>query len=93
MANFRIKDLCNEKGITQKELALRMGITPVGLAKALGGSPNISTLEKIASALGVELVELFERSERNVIVCPKCGARIRITTELESTNEYETERT
>lgn len=30
-----INDICKEQGITQKELAEKIGITPVGLNKAI----------------------------------------------------------
>ena len=59
MAKFRIKEICRDKGITQKELAEKIGITAVGLAKAIAGN----TLEKVADALGVDVVELFAEKE------------------------------
>ena len=52
MAKFRIKEICRDKGITQKELAEKIGITAVGLAKAIAGNTTIGTLEKVADALG-----------------------------------------
>lgn len=61
MSKFRILELCKEKGITQKDLAERIGMTPVGLAKAASGNPTVETLEKIAAGLGVEVVELFAK--------------------------------
>lgn len=74
MAKFRILELCKQKGITQKDLAEQIGMTPVGLAKASNGNPTFETLEKIAEGLGVEVVELFAPSGRNTIQCPCCGA-------------------
>lgn len=52
--NFRIKEICREKGIMLKDLAGMIGITEVGLSKSLNGNPNISRLEEIATALGVQ---------------------------------------
>ena len=63
MAKFRIKEICRDKGITQKELAEKIGITAVGLAKAIAGNTTIGTLEKVADALGVDVVELFAEKE------------------------------
>ncbi|WP_418409335.1 helix-turn-helix domain-containing protein [Alistipes sp.] len=63
MAKFRIKEICRDKGITQKELAEKIGITAVGLAKAIAGNTTIGTLEKVADALGVDIVELFAEKE------------------------------
>lgn len=61
--NFRdnIKALCKKRGITQKELANRLGITDISLNQTLRGDyPQLQTLEKIANALDVEVVDLFK---------------------------------
>lgn len=75
---IRIKELLKEKGISQKDLADKLGITVVGMSKILNGNPKIDTLEKIASALEVEIWELFvdeatiaKRSPTNY-ACPYC---------------------
>lgn len=81
MAKFRIVELCKEKGITQKELAERIGISAVGLAKASSGNPTFDTLERIAQGLGVEVPELFAPSTEGVIVCPHCHKKITIKVE------------
>jgi len=62
MIKLRVKEILREKGITQKDLSDRLGITEVGLSKSLSekGNPTISTLENIANALDVSIVELFE---------------------------------
>ena len=56
MSKFRILELCKQKGITQKDLAETIGMTPVGLAKAANGNPTFETLEKIAAGLGVSAI-------------------------------------
>ena len=38
-----------------------MGISRVGLSKAINGNTTITTLRKIAVALGVDVVELFAK--------------------------------
>ncbi|MDE6266431.1 MAG: helix-turn-helix transcriptional regulator [Muribaculaceae bacterium] len=83
MSDFRIKEICKEKGLTQKELAEKIGISPVGLAKALAGNTTVGTLDKIATALGVSVSELFEepRKDSTVITCPHCGKPITINAE------------
>lgn len=78
MSEFRIKEICKAKGITQKELAERIGISAVGLAKAIGGNTTIGTLEKIATALDVPVSELFDAPKEGVISCPHCGKSITI---------------
>mgnify|MGYP000516833784 FL=1 len=57
---LRILDICKQVGITQKELAERIGLSAVGLSKAINGNPTKDTLEKIARALNVKITELFE---------------------------------
>ena len=62
---LRILELCRKAGITQPELAERIGLSRVGLSKAINGNPTVGTLEKIANALDVELWELFTSSTDN----------------------------
>ena len=71
--SLRIKEILKEKGMTQKELAKKMGVAEMSVSKSINGNPGLSTLEKIAEALGVDVSELFAPS-RNVIRCPHCGA-------------------
>ena len=82
--NFRtrIKDICKERGIMQKDLAAKLGITYIGLNKSLRGDyPQLQTLERIAAALNVPVVELFERPASGSIICPKCGTAIKLSAE------------
>lgn len=80
MAEFRIKEICKERNLTQKELAEKIGISAVGLAKALAGNTTVGTLDKIASALGVSVAELFEApaADEAVITCPNCGKPVHL---------------
>lgn len=57
---MRIKDLLKEKGMSQKNLANKIGITEVGMTKLLSSeNPRLETLKKISSALNVEVWELL----------------------------------
>lgn len=76
--DFRIKELCKEKGLLFKELAQQLGITDVGLRQSLQGNPTIGTLEKIAAALDVPVPELFAPQPTNTITCPKCGTVLEV---------------
>lgn len=78
--NFRILELCKEQGINQTELAEKIGLSRVGLSKAINGNPTVETLSKIANALEVEIPDLFERKkeEENTIICPKCGSKFKL---------------
>lgn len=60
---LRITELMRERKLTQTELADKMGITRVGLAKAISGNTTVSTLRKLADALDVPITSLFYDSE------------------------------
>jgi transcriptional regulator with XRE-family HTH domain len=82
--NFRekIKEVCKKKKITQKELAEKLNISDVSLNKTLRGDyPRLQTLELIAKALDVELIELFGdfEQQKTTIKCPHCGGEIKIS--------------
>jgi len=81
----RVKELCAERGITQKELAHKMGITDISLNKTLRGQyPQLQSLENIANALGVEISDLFvvtppeQVATSMVLSCPHCGKPLAI---------------
>ncbi|KQT20267.1 hypothetical protein ASG31_17720 [Chryseobacterium sp. Leaf404] len=59
---LRIKEICDEKGIMQRELAEMINITEVGLSKSLNGNPTLHRLIEIADALKVPFLELFEKN-------------------------------
>jgi len=75
MASFRIKELCKERGMTLSSLSERVAISQPSMSLIVSGkqNPSLETLEKIASALGVGIGELFDPSDRARIVCPNCG--------------------
>ena len=58
--DLRVKEICREKRISLTGLADRMNISKGALSEAINGNPTVNTLQKIADALGVSLVELFE---------------------------------
>lgn len=65
----RIKDICQDKGITQKDLAEKLGITDISLNKTLRGEyPQLQSLEKIANALEVPITELFESTPKDGLI-------------------------
>lgn len=79
--DLRIAEILRRKGITQKDLAEKMGISRVGLSKAINGNTTISTLRKIAEALNIEVSELFAPPKQGSITCPHCGKTINIKVE------------
>jgi len=84
---LRIKELCKERGITQAQLANKLGIQAVSFSQAVSRNKfNIDRLAEIAEALNVEIPELFERndqpskgSDETVITCPHCGKSITLS--------------
>ncbi|WP_417010017.1 helix-turn-helix domain-containing protein [Bacteroides congonensis] len=81
--NLRVKEICKEKGITIQELADNMEMKRESLSRAINGNPTLETLEKIATALGVNISELFDQPKNNTtgIACPHCGKNINIKAE------------
>ena len=74
---YRIKDICEEKGITLKSIADSVPITLPALYNIANGklSPKVETLEKIANALDVTLWQFFTSPEslKDDFKCPHCG--------------------
>jgi ribosome-binding protein aMBF1 (putative translation factor) len=58
----QIRRLREEQGMTQEQLAEKVGTTQPAIARleAGGTEPRLDTLERIGSALGLELVVRFE---------------------------------
>lgn len=63
----KIKELRNAKGMSQKELAMTIGIDQAQYSRIESGKvePTLSSLERIADALGIGIGEFF--SERPTI--------------------------
>ena len=80
-SDFRINVILREKGMTQTELSEKIGISRVGLSKAINGNTTITTLRKIASALGVPITDLFDKPATGTIICPNCQTEIKLTAE------------
>lgn len=58
---MEIHGLREKRGLSQRELAERLGTTQSAVARLEAGnvSPTLPTLDKVAEALGVELVVSF----------------------------------
>jgi ribosome-binding protein aMBF1 (putative translation factor) len=58
---FEVRELREKRGLSQRELAERLGTTQSAVARLEAGnvSPSLPTLDKLADALGVELVVGF----------------------------------
>jgi hypothetical protein len=76
--DIRIRELCQQHGTTQKDLAAKLGVSEMTLSRAAKGNTSLPLLEKIAEALGVPVPELFAPQPTNTITCPKCGAVLEV---------------
>ncbi len=76
---YRIREILNQKGMTSKELAEKMGVTPQYISGIVRetGSASVEVLSNIAKILNVPISSLFEDyvQNDNTIVCPQCGSR------------------
>lgn len=72
-----IKRVIDERGITQRELAERLGIHHVALNAILRNDNfKVDTLERFAKAIGCDIADFFSRPK---FTCPHCGAELHIT--------------
>jgi len=80
---YRIKELLKNRGLTLAELSEQIGMKSANLSVALSekGNPTITTLEKIAVALNVPISELFDQPATDIINCPYCGGKIKVSKE------------
>ena len=80
---LRIKEVIKDKGLSVQELAEKMGISRVGLSQHINGNPSVEVLDRISSALGVPITELFEQPKLETVslTCPHCGKNINIKVE------------
>ena len=78
---LRIKEVLKEKGITAVWLASQIGITQPNMSNIVSGKskPSLDTLERIAVALDVPITELFEQPATDIINCPYCGNKIKVS--------------
>lgn len=82
---MRYKEILEKYGMTQIELADKLGINRVSVSRLLSEKNDMrtSTLIKIAKAIGCSVGELFEADTINeepntTITCPHCGKSIEL---------------
>lgn len=85
MKHLDIKQALDIKGLTIKELAERLDITYNGARLLVVNAQTLASLEKVASAIGVDITDLFFSDEENnnkvestsmSFCCPHCGKPI-----------------
>ncbi len=83
---MRYKEVLKKYGVSQVELADRLGINRVSVSRLLNEKNDMraSTLTKIAKAIGCSVGELFDEPEdanSPNVVCPHCGKPINVKLE------------
>lgn len=60
-----IRTLREQRGLSQREFAIRLGTTQSAIARLESGSitPSLSTLQRVADALSVKLVVTFAQAD------------------------------
>ena len=77
-----VKEILKDKKLTLNDLAQKLGVSRQALYLQINNNPRISTLQRIADALGVPVGQLFDQTppaekENNcIITCPHCGGKI-----------------
>lgn len=80
---LRLKEILAQKGITLKDFAATSGISQSNLSNYINGniSPTLDTLKKIATHLGIDVVELFKEKDDVELFCKYNGVMYPITKE------------
>jgi transcriptional regulator with XRE-family HTH domain len=82
MIEPRIKEYLKETGITQSELAERLGITSSALNKRISSSTiSLQQIGEIADALHTSAFMLIRENgeSRTQVLCPQCGSPVSVT--------------
>ncbi len=77
----RLRVLREQRGLSQRELAAASGLSPNALSQIERGtvSPNVSTLNQLADALGIHITAFFETTPlRQRVVFLKADQRTRV---------------
>ena len=76
---LNIKRVFIERNLKVKDIADKMGITPIGLSQHINGKPSVKVLENIAEAIGCDVIDFFDPKEKVdstmkvQFTCPCCG--------------------
>lgn len=60
---FRLREILNERGITIRAFAEKMGVVPNSLPLSVAYAPSLTSLQKYATALNIPCVELVRKPE------------------------------
>ena len=76
---LRVKEICKDKGMSITELAAKINIQQESMSRIIAkNSTSTANLEKIATALGVPISDLFDEPKGNAFHCPKCSTTLHV---------------
>jgi|GEM_PF-986118 transcriptional regulator with XRE-family HTH domain len=84
MGVLRLKELLQDKGVTGKDLAGKVGISTTGMSAIVSGKtfPRQEVLIEIANVLDVDIRDLFEPTKEGAsdfdFTCPNCGVKLKV---------------
>lgn len=84
-----IQAVIRSRGFTQNQVAEALGITKSSLSQSVhNDNTSIKMMKKIASVIGCKVGDFFRdeidtASASASLVCPKCGARLKLVEEEE----------
>ena len=79
-----IKGVIKKYGFSQVEVAEKLGVSKGSFNQSVHNeNTSINMLRKIAGVLGCSVSEFFEdeRPQEKGLVCPKCGAKLKLVEE------------
>ena len=76
---INIDNILKEKRLSKTDVAKRMALSRESLYRILSGNPTLDNLNKLADALEVPISELFEQPQNDIITCPHCGNKIKVS--------------
>ena len=81
---LRLREVLQEKGMTNKELAAEMEVSPQYVSSIIRetGSVSLEVLSNIAKILEVPLASLFDDYPKRTVRCPECGKELEIEIRL-----------
>lgn len=80
---LRIKEILKEKRIAIKDFTVMMELTAPSVSNFINGKskPSIDVFERAATVLNVPISDLFEQPQQNIITCPHCNGKIKVSKE------------
>ena len=89
---LNIKKAIYARGLEVGDVAEKMGITPQSMSKHINGNPTVAVLNRIATILDCDVVELFDEPavrklskpqqlpepKSQTYSCPKCGTKFQV---------------